>query len=182
MSYYFSVYLPDIIVTFLHPPTPLHPCSWFSEVAKILPDSFKRNFKDPWRRPHMLMKEEKARWGLYYQTANKHTQNMLTADPATRPTLISSLELAFMCNQRREGVITAGLCKVLKDHVSGTAWRLRFCGEKKMLSEYFAWNLQAIFIPSLNAQLLVMYAIIINKMFHCVASSYFLIIQETCRC
>ncbi|XP_062400157.1 thrombospondin type-1 domain-containing protein 7A [Sardina pilchardus] len=28
------------------------------EVAKILPDSFKRNFKDPWRRPHMLMKEE----------------------------------------------------------------------------------------------------------------------------
>ncbi|XP_073675998.1 somatomedin-B and thrombospondin type-1 domain-containing protein [Garra rufa] len=30
-----------------------------SEVAKILSDSFKRNFKDPWRRPHMLMKEEK---------------------------------------------------------------------------------------------------------------------------
>ncbi|XP_056628517.1 somatomedin-B and thrombospondin type-1 domain-containing protein isoform X1 [Triplophysa dalaica] len=34
-------------------------CSAAKEVAKILPDSFKRNFKDPWRRPHMLMKEEK---------------------------------------------------------------------------------------------------------------------------
>ncbi|XP_064209356.1 somatomedin-B and thrombospondin type-1 domain-containing protein isoform X1 [Anguilla rostrata] len=33
-------------------------CSSAKEVAKILPDSFKRNFKDPWRRPHMLMKEE----------------------------------------------------------------------------------------------------------------------------
>ncbi|KAG9334022.1 hypothetical protein JZ751_009254 [Albula glossodonta] len=36
-------------------------CSAAKEVAKILPDSFKRNFKDPWRRPHMLMKEEKPR-------------------------------------------------------------------------------------------------------------------------
>ncbi|XP_035020803.1 somatomedin-B and thrombospondin type-1 domain-containing protein isoform X3 [Hippoglossus stenolepis] len=35
------------------------------EVAKILPDSFKRNFKDPWRRPHMLMKEEKASYCVY---------------------------------------------------------------------------------------------------------------------
>ncbi|MBN3289228.1 SBSPO protein, partial [Polypterus senegalus] len=34
-------------------------CSTAKEVAKILPHSFKRNFKDPWRRPHMLMKEEK---------------------------------------------------------------------------------------------------------------------------
>lgn len=39
----------------------LHPHICPAEVAKILPDSFKRNFKDPWRRPHMLMKEEKAR-------------------------------------------------------------------------------------------------------------------------
>ncbi|XP_023814030.1 somatomedin-B and thrombospondin type-1 domain-containing protein isoform X2 [Oryzias latipes] len=36
-------------------------CSAAKEVAKILPDSFKRNFKDPWRRPHMMIKEEKAR-------------------------------------------------------------------------------------------------------------------------
>uniref|UniRef100_A0A8C2HKZ9 Si:dkey-178e17.3 n=1 Tax=Cyprinus carpio TaxID=7962 RepID=A0A8C2HKZ9_CYPCA len=36
-------------------------CSSAKEVAKILPDSFRRNFKDPWRRPHMLMKEEKKR-------------------------------------------------------------------------------------------------------------------------
>uniref|UniRef100_A0A9J7ZNN4 Si:dkey-178e17.3 n=1 Tax=Cyprinus carpio carpio TaxID=630221 RepID=A0A9J7ZNN4_CYPCA len=35
------------------------PVCHISEVAKILPDSFRRNFKDPWRRPHMLMKEEK---------------------------------------------------------------------------------------------------------------------------
>ncbi|KAI4896375.1 hypothetical protein NFI96_033053, partial [Prochilodus magdalenae] len=37
----------------------------FNEVAKILPDSFKRNFKDPWRRPHMLMKEEKKSYCVY---------------------------------------------------------------------------------------------------------------------
>uniref|UniRef100_A0A3B3DPD3 Somatomedin-B and thrombospondin type-1 domain-containing protein-like n=1 Tax=Oryzias melastigma TaxID=30732 RepID=A0A3B3DPD3_ORYME len=35
------------------------------EVAKILPDSFKRNFKDPWRRPHMMIKEEKASYCVY---------------------------------------------------------------------------------------------------------------------
>ncbi|XP_010782510.1 somatomedin-B and thrombospondin type-1 domain-containing protein isoform X1 [Notothenia coriiceps] len=40
-------------------------CSTAKEVAKILPDSFKRNFKDPWRRPHMLMKEEKASYCVY---------------------------------------------------------------------------------------------------------------------
>ncbi|XP_048852865.1 somatomedin-B and thrombospondin type-1 domain-containing protein [Brienomyrus brachyistius] len=34
-------------------------CRSSEEVARILPDSFKRNFKDPWRRPHMLMKEIK---------------------------------------------------------------------------------------------------------------------------
>ncbi|XP_055024896.1 somatomedin-B and thrombospondin type-1 domain-containing protein isoform X2 [Misgurnus anguillicaudatus] len=34
-------------------------CGTAKEVAKILPDSFRRNFKDPWRRPHMLMKQEK---------------------------------------------------------------------------------------------------------------------------
>ncbi|KAG9269951.1 somatomedin-B and thrombospondin type-1 domain-containing protein-like isoform X1 [Astyanax mexicanus] len=37
----------------------LDTCSTAKEVAKILPDSFKRNFKDPWRRPHMLIKEER---------------------------------------------------------------------------------------------------------------------------
>ncbi|MEQ2311515.1 hypothetical protein AMECASPLE_020824, partial [Ameca splendens] len=36
-------------------------CNNAKEVAKILPDSFKRTFKDPWRRPHMLMKKEKDR-------------------------------------------------------------------------------------------------------------------------
>ncbi|XP_012669718.2 somatomedin-B and thrombospondin type-1 domain-containing protein isoform X2 [Clupea harengus] len=40
-------------------------CSSAKEVAKILPDSFKRNFKDPWRRPHMLMKEEKPSYCVY---------------------------------------------------------------------------------------------------------------------
>ncbi|XP_037115067.1 somatomedin-B and thrombospondin type-1 domain-containing protein isoform X2 [Syngnathus acus] len=40
-------------------------CSSAKDVAKILPDSFKRNFKDPWRRPHMLVKEEKASYCVY---------------------------------------------------------------------------------------------------------------------
>ncbi|XP_057686750.1 somatomedin-B and thrombospondin type-1 domain-containing protein isoform X2 [Corythoichthys intestinalis] len=40
-------------------------CSSAKEVAKILPDSFQRNFKDPWRRPHMLIKEEKASYCVY---------------------------------------------------------------------------------------------------------------------
>uniref|UniRef100_A0A3P9AIQ6 Uncharacterized protein n=1 Tax=Esox lucius TaxID=8010 RepID=A0A3P9AIQ6_ESOLU len=40
-------------------------CSSAKEVAKILPDSFKRNFKDPWRRPHMLMKNEKLSYCVY---------------------------------------------------------------------------------------------------------------------
>nr|XP_015221425.1 PREDICTED: somatomedin-B and thrombospondin type-1 domain-containing protein-like isoform X1 [Lepisosteus oculatus] len=40
-------------------------CNSAREVAKILPDSFKRNFKDPWRRPHMLMKEEKPSYCVY---------------------------------------------------------------------------------------------------------------------
>ncbi|KAG5281379.1 hypothetical protein AALO_G00071470 [Alosa alosa] len=57
-----------------HPPTPtsaapgncLQHCTPLgSKVAKILPDSFKRNFKDPWRRPHMLMKEEKPSYCVY---------------------------------------------------------------------------------------------------------------------
>ncbi|XP_031583871.1 somatomedin-B and thrombospondin type-1 domain-containing protein isoform X2 [Oreochromis aureus] len=42
-------------------------CSTAKEVAKILPNSFKRNFKDPWRRPHMLMKEEKASYCVHLQ-------------------------------------------------------------------------------------------------------------------
>uniref|UniRef100_A0A8C8SXQ1 SMB domain-containing protein n=1 Tax=Pelusios castaneus TaxID=367368 RepID=A0A8C8SXQ1_9SAUR len=37
-------------------------CDTAKEVAKILPDSFKRDFKDPWRRPHMLAKEKQPRW------------------------------------------------------------------------------------------------------------------------
>ncbi|XP_061585483.1 somatomedin-B and thrombospondin type-1 domain-containing protein isoform X2 [Cololabis saira] len=40
-------------------------CSAAKEVAKILPDSFKRKFKDPWRRPHMMMKEEKDSYCVY---------------------------------------------------------------------------------------------------------------------
>uniref|UniRef100_A0A1A8EPA9 SMB domain-containing protein n=1 Tax=Nothobranchius korthausae TaxID=1143690 RepID=A0A1A8EPA9_9TELE len=40
-------------------------CNTAKEVAKILPDSFKRNFKDPWRRPHMLMKEERDSYCVY---------------------------------------------------------------------------------------------------------------------
>ncbi|XP_066545370.1 somatomedin-B and thrombospondin type-1 domain-containing protein isoform X2 [Amia ocellicauda] len=40
-------------------------CSSVKEVAKILPDSYKRSFKDPWRRPHMLMKEEKPSYCVY---------------------------------------------------------------------------------------------------------------------
>ncbi|KAL2092538.1 hypothetical protein ACEWY4_012336 [Coilia grayii] len=47
-------------------------CSSAKEVAKILPDSFKRNFKDPWRRPHMLMKEEKPRGCCGWQGGHKH--------------------------------------------------------------------------------------------------------------
>uniref|UniRef100_A0A4W4EG29 SMB domain-containing protein n=2 Tax=Electrophorus electricus TaxID=8005 RepID=A0A4W4EG29_ELEEL len=40
-------------------------CSAAKDVAKILPDSFKRNFKDPWRRPHMLLKEERKSYCVY---------------------------------------------------------------------------------------------------------------------
>ncbi|XP_077572218.1 somatomedin-B and thrombospondin type-1 domain-containing protein isoform X1 [Stigmatopora nigra] len=40
-------------------------CSSAKEVAKILPDTYQRNFKDPWRRPHMLMKEKKASYCVY---------------------------------------------------------------------------------------------------------------------
>ncbi|XP_066500711.1 somatomedin-B and thrombospondin type-1 domain-containing protein [Hoplias malabaricus] len=40
-------------------------CSAAKEVAKILPDSFKRNFKDPWRRPHLLIREEKKSYCVY---------------------------------------------------------------------------------------------------------------------
>ncbi|XP_077164806.1 uncharacterized protein LOC143822960 isoform X3 [Paroedura picta] len=36
-------------------------CETAKEVAKILPNSFKRDFKDPWRRPHMLMREKMPR-------------------------------------------------------------------------------------------------------------------------
>ncbi|XP_017267620.1 somatomedin-B and thrombospondin type-1 domain-containing protein isoform X2 [Kryptolebias marmoratus] len=40
-------------------------CITAKEVAKILPDSFNRNFKDPWRRPHMLIKEKKDSYCVY---------------------------------------------------------------------------------------------------------------------
>ncbi|XP_028566444.2 somatomedin-B and thrombospondin type-1 domain-containing protein-like isoform X1 [Podarcis muralis] len=40
-------------------------CDAAKEVAKILPDSFKRDFKDPWRRPHMLMREKLPSYCIY---------------------------------------------------------------------------------------------------------------------
>ncbi|KAJ7309652.1 hypothetical protein JRQ81_007709 [Phrynocephalus forsythii] len=36
-------------------------CETAKEVAKILPDSFKRDFKDPWRRPYTLLMEKLPR-------------------------------------------------------------------------------------------------------------------------
>ncbi|XP_069071304.1 somatomedin-B and thrombospondin type-1 domain-containing protein-like isoform X3 [Pleurodeles waltl] len=42
-------------------------CQTAKEVAKILPDSFKRDFKDPWRRPHMLLQDTQARYCVYFR-------------------------------------------------------------------------------------------------------------------
>ncbi|XP_042297923.1 somatomedin-B and thrombospondin type-1 domain-containing protein-like isoform X2 [Sceloporus undulatus] len=42
-------------------------CKTAKEVSKILPDSFKRDFKDPWRRPHMLMKEKMPSYCIYFR-------------------------------------------------------------------------------------------------------------------
>ncbi|XP_039361044.1 somatomedin-B and thrombospondin type-1 domain-containing protein-like isoform X4 [Mauremys reevesii] len=42
-------------------------CDTAQEVAKILPDSFKRDFKDPWRRPHMLVKEKQPSYCVYFR-------------------------------------------------------------------------------------------------------------------
>ncbi|XP_053136410.1 somatomedin-B and thrombospondin type-1 domain-containing protein-like [Hemicordylus capensis] len=42
-------------------------CDTAKEVAKILPDSFKRDFKDPWRRPHMLRKERLPSYCIYFR-------------------------------------------------------------------------------------------------------------------
>ncbi|XP_019354715.1 somatomedin-B and thrombospondin type-1 domain-containing protein isoform X4 [Alligator mississippiensis] len=42
-------------------------CDTAKEVAKILPDSYKRDFKDPWRRPHMLMKEKQPSYCVYFR-------------------------------------------------------------------------------------------------------------------
>ncbi|XP_067396022.1 somatomedin-B and thrombospondin type-1 domain-containing protein-like isoform X4 [Emydura macquarii macquarii] len=42
-------------------------CDTAKEVAKILPDSFKRDFKDPWRRPHMLAKEKQPSYCVYFR-------------------------------------------------------------------------------------------------------------------
>ncbi|XP_020670159.3 somatomedin-B and thrombospondin type-1 domain-containing protein isoform X1 [Pogona vitticeps] len=42
-------------------------CETAKEVAKILPDSFKRDFKDPWRRPYMLMTEKMPSYCIYFR-------------------------------------------------------------------------------------------------------------------
>ncbi|XP_077164804.1 somatomedin-B and thrombospondin type-1 domain-containing protein-like isoform X1 [Paroedura picta] len=42
-------------------------CETAKEVAKILPNSFKRDFKDPWRRPHMLMREKMPSYCIYFR-------------------------------------------------------------------------------------------------------------------
>ncbi|XP_043354199.1 LOW QUALITY PROTEIN: somatomedin-B and thrombospondin type-1 domain-containing protein-like [Dermochelys coriacea] len=42
-------------------------CDTAKEVARILPDSFKRDFKDPWRRPHMLVKEKQPSYCVYFR-------------------------------------------------------------------------------------------------------------------
>ncbi|XP_067911644.1 somatomedin-B and thrombospondin type-1 domain-containing protein isoform X1 [Heterodontus francisci] len=42
-------------------------CHSVKEVAKILPDSYKRNFKDPWKRPHMMAKEQKPSYCAYFR-------------------------------------------------------------------------------------------------------------------
>ncbi|XP_069788723.1 somatomedin-B and thrombospondin type-1 domain-containing protein [Narcine bancroftii] len=46
-----------------------HPdrCHSVKEVAKILPDSYKRNFKDPWKRPHMMAKEQRPSYCAYFR-------------------------------------------------------------------------------------------------------------------
>ncbi|KAK1156586.1 somatomedin-B and thrombospondin type-1 domain-containing protein-like isoform X1 [Acipenser oxyrinchus oxyrinchus] len=48
-------------------------CNAAEEVAKILPDSYKRNFKDPWRRPHMLMKEVKPSYCVHFRVKQAST-------------------------------------------------------------------------------------------------------------
>ncbi|XP_060699899.1 somatomedin-B and thrombospondin type-1 domain-containing protein [Hemiscyllium ocellatum] len=42
-------------------------CHSVKEVAKILPDTYKRNFKDPWKRPHMMAKEQQPSYCAYFQ-------------------------------------------------------------------------------------------------------------------
>ncbi|XP_034647104.1 somatomedin-B and thrombospondin type-1 domain-containing protein-like isoform X1 [Trachemys scripta elegans] len=42
-------------------------CDTAKEVAKILPGSFKRDFKDPWRRPHVLAKEKQPSYCVYFR-------------------------------------------------------------------------------------------------------------------
>ncbi|XP_032898963.1 somatomedin-B and thrombospondin type-1 domain-containing protein-like [Amblyraja radiata] len=46
-----------------------HPdqCHSVKEVAKILPDTFKRTFKDPWKRPHMMAKEQRSSYCAYFR-------------------------------------------------------------------------------------------------------------------
>ncbi|XP_048370324.1 somatomedin-B and thrombospondin type-1 domain-containing protein-like isoform X2 [Sphaerodactylus townsendi] len=42
-------------------------CDTAKEVAKILPNYFKRDFKDPWRRPHMLKREKLPSYCIYFR-------------------------------------------------------------------------------------------------------------------
>ncbi|XP_066466129.1 somatomedin-B and thrombospondin type-1 domain-containing protein-like [Tiliqua scincoides] len=42
-------------------------CHTAKEVAKILPDSFKRDFKDPWRRPRMRVREQLPSYCVYFR-------------------------------------------------------------------------------------------------------------------
>eukprot|EP00062_Callorhinchus_milii_P016306 gi/632967476/ref/XP_007900000.1/ PREDICTED: LOW QUALITY PROTEIN: somatomedin-B and thrombospondin type-1 domain-containing protein-like [Callorhinchus milii] len=42
-------------------------CHSVKEVAKILPDSYTRTFKDPWKRPHLMVKEQKSSYCAYFR-------------------------------------------------------------------------------------------------------------------
>ncbi|KAM4809909.1 somatomedin-B and thrombospondin type-1 domain-containing protein-like [Rhinophrynus dorsalis] len=42
-------------------------CHTSKEVAKILPDSFTRDFRDPWRRPHTVRQEKTPSYCVYFR-------------------------------------------------------------------------------------------------------------------
>ncbi|KAL4646562.1 somatomedin-B and thrombospondin type-1 domain-containing protein-like isoform X2 [Arapaima gigas] len=48
-------------------------CRSAKEVARLLPDSFRRNFKDPWRRPHMFRKEQKPSCCVWLRVKHSST-------------------------------------------------------------------------------------------------------------